>query len=139
MLADIKVNGTEQSGKITIELQNGRQIVGLTDGSDRINLVENTTELSPEQAQIAAAIAWVLQSEGEHRVVWRKFQQQIDKTAVHMRLAALRLNLGSSIVVLGISRILSLEIFQARCMIQERLRLVLAASALISCIMSFGK
>ena len=73
---------TKEDGEsvVTVELQNGRKIVGQLCSDDKIELIENTTDLRREIAECAAGIAIVNMFDLNNDVmVWRRLVDQAER------------------------------------------------------------
>lgn len=80
MIADLNVESNGNDEVVTIALQNGKKIVGLVKDRDSVEITENTTILSQENAEIAAMMALAIKSQfGEDYIVWRRLIENVEK------------------------------------------------------------
>jgi hypothetical protein len=80
MLADLNVTNEGNDEIVTIALQNGKKIVGCVKNRDSVEITENTTIMSEENAEIAAMMALALKHEiGESYVVWRHLVENVER------------------------------------------------------------
>jgi small nuclear ribonucleoprotein (snRNP)-like protein len=92
MLASISVKGKEGS-TVTVELRDGRRIVGHLDTKDQITILENTTNLDVKIAECAAGIALVSHQDlGDDTVVWRKLVDAAERCKKQMDNIKYKLN-----------------------------------------------
>jgi len=77
MLADIKLNVSDETGgTVTLLLEDGRRIVGQFTPR-QLEVVENTTLLDVSKAEIAAALALEKHKNDETYVVWHQFVRDV--------------------------------------------------------------
>jgi small nuclear ribonucleoprotein (snRNP)-like protein len=81
MLVDIAT----LSNQVTIELRDGRRIVGELDDKDNIHILENTTSLDEKTAECAAGVALVsIQQDGQETMVWRRLMDKAHECKKHV-------------------------------------------------------
>lgn len=77
MLASIKTSRINNDDVVTVELKDGRKIVGQLDERDKIHIIENTMNLEGQTAECVAGIAYVNCKElGEPTMVWHRLLDQ---------------------------------------------------------------
>ena len=93
MLASITTSLNDGNDVVTVQLPDGRKIVGLVDSEDNIQILENTTHLEGELAECAAGIALVkAQDDGDEVMVWRRLVQAAEKCQKRIAVSKLKLN-----------------------------------------------
>ena len=93
MLASISSISKNNESTITVQLQDGRKIVGRVDSQDKINILENTTNLDTKIAECAAGIALVNVLDLDNDVmVWRRLVDMAHKCKAKMELMKYSVN-----------------------------------------------